>query len=125
MCDFELCCEKSTGHFCHCDYTSNLKPEIGKIRPIVIIHPHRRHRLAVIIPFTTQKPLKEAVTTLEIPFGKMPGTLAFKECWALCDMIQVVNLDRLKRVYRQKLDDVILPQTYFTQIKDKIHSVIG
>ena len=103
MCKFEDCWDKD--NFCiYSDKSiiANIKPEIGKIRPVVIIHPHKRHKLAVVIPFTTQNPQKENFYTIFIPKGVMPGVLAKKECWALCDMPKVVSLDRLQLPFRGK-----------------------
>lgn len=125
MCDFEACCKKSDSKICQCEFVSNIKPEIGKVRPVIVIKPHRRHRLAIVIPFTTKEPEHEVIFTLEIPVGIMPGKLKHKKCWALCDMIQVVNLARLQRVYRQGLSDINLPSEYFQQIIAKIHKLIG
>lgn len=100
MCDFEICwdsekCIAASGK----KIISNLRPEIGKVRPVVVVHAHKRCKLAMVIPFTTQVPTKEANYTVHIPSGVLPGLLAKKGCWALCDMVQVVNLDRLENVF--------------------------
>ncbi|MDR3150975.1 MAG: type II toxin-antitoxin system PemK/MazF family toxin [Candidatus Peribacteria bacterium] len=44
-----------------------MKPEIGKKRPVVIVKAHKRYRMALIIPLTTQKPLKETAWITYIP----------------------------------------------------------
>ena len=125
MCDFELCCRKSDNLICRQDVLPNIKPEIGKIRPVVIVKPHRRHRLAIVIPFTTQRPVGETGCTLEMPIGTMPGRLAPNKSWALCDMICTINIDRLQRIYRKDLQDTLISDEYFQQIKSKIHKAIG
>ncbi|MDR1026881.1 MAG: type II toxin-antitoxin system PemK/MazF family toxin [Rickettsiales bacterium] len=126
MCDFELCCRKSDNTICCCDFSSNIKPEIGKIRPVLIVKPHRRHRLAIIVPFTTKKPRDEISLAFEMPQSSLPGVLRYKKCWALCDMIQVVNLDRLQGIFRQKsFEHNFIDRSLFDKIIKIIHSSIG
>lgn len=97
MCRFEDCWDKDNDKICsHNSITANIRPEIGKIRPVAVIHSHKRHRTALVIPFTTQKPQNETFYTVFIPQGVMPGILAKKECWALCDVLKTVSLDRLQ-----------------------------
>ena len=125
LCDFEACCNKSDCTICHPGFSANIKPEIGKVRPVVIVRPHKRHRLALAVPFTTQRPTKEVSYTVEIPLGVMPGKLRHNKCWALCDMVSVVNLARLQRVYRQDLQESFIGLDYYKEIIAKIHKNIG
>ncbi|MDR0304212.1 MAG: type II toxin-antitoxin system PemK/MazF family toxin [Chitinispirillales bacterium] len=105
MCRFEDCWNKINSCIdTNESIIANIKPEIGKIRPVLVIHPHKRHKLAVVVPFTTKKPRKESSYTVFIPMGIMPGILSEKECWALCDMVKVVSLDRLQVPFRRKRD---------------------
>ncbi|MCL2521081.1 MAG: type II toxin-antitoxin system PemK/MazF family toxin [Spirochaetaceae bacterium] len=124
MCNFESCYNKKDGTISNHEFTANIKPEIGKIRPVVIIKPHKRHRLALVVPFTTQKPTKELSFTVEIPLGFMPGNLKHKKCWALCDMLQIVNLARLQRLYRQNIQNICLDGHYYSKIIEKIQKII-
>ena len=135
MCRFEACWDPLKNSVAkNCIFTANVKPEIGKDRPVIVIYAHKRAKLALIIPFTTQTPTEEIINALCIPVGIMPGVLSKKECWALCDMIQVVSIDRLhyiydgsKDTYKRRLDsnEAFLPMEYFQQITAKIHKVIG
>jgi uncharacterized protein YifN (PemK superfamily) len=141
ICDFEACSTISTGMICFidkkakhpsCGFSANIKPEIGKFRPVVVIYPHKRSRLALVAPFTTKKPAKEMINTLHIPAGAMPGILRQKECWALCDILQAVNLNRLQQVYydkttsaHQNLKQSYISDKYFLQITEKIRRIIG
>ncbi|MDR1027290.1 MAG: type II toxin-antitoxin system PemK/MazF family toxin [Rickettsiales bacterium] len=141
VCDFEACNTSTTSMICYmdenighpvCGFTANIKPEIGKCRPVVIVYAHKRTRLALVLPFTTQKPKREIANTLPVPVGVMPGVLARKECWALCDMMQVVNLDRLQPVYFNNItaahtsfNESRLPMPYFDKILEIIHKVVG
>jgi len=62
----------------------------------------------------------------------MPGVLAQKECWALCDMMQVVNLCRLQPTYQKKttaahtsFGNSRLSAPYFVKIIKTIADIIG
>ena len=129
MCQFEDCWNRKKSEIIHGhEIIANIKPEIGKIRPVVIVYPHKRSKLAIVIPFTTQKPYKENTNALHIPAGIMPGVLGRTECWALCDMLQTVCIHRLKTVfsgkkneYKRRINqiDSILPYEFFRQIIEK------
>jgi uncharacterized protein YifN (PemK superfamily) len=127
MCLFEACFDKSKNKIIrHCEnIISNIKPEIGKSRPVVVVHRHRRNKLALVIPFTTMPPTDEIDKTVHIPSGVMPGVLGKKECWALCDMIQVVSIERLQEIYtgekdtyyrRLKSIESVLPEKYYSAV---------
>jgi uncharacterized protein YifN (PemK superfamily) len=130
MCRFEDCWNKDLACV-HTDTSiiSNIKPEIGKIRPVVVIHPHKRHRIAIVVPFTTQKPQKENFYTICIPAGIMPGILAKKECWALCDMLKAVSLDRLqlpfcgKKNLHESFNTTMLKNDTFIEICSIVKSI--
>jgi uncharacterized protein YifN (PemK superfamily) len=129
MCQFEDCWDKKEAKIIQAhEIIANIKPEIGKIRPVVIVYPHKRSKLAIVIPFTTKKPFKRDTNALHIPAGAMPGVLGRAECWALCDMPQTVCTHRLRTVfsgdrnkYRRRINqpDSILPVEYFRQIAEK------
>jgi hypothetical protein len=73
MCQFEICWDRKKSIIIQDhEIIANIKPEIGKIRPIVIVYPHKRSKLAVVIPFTTKKPYKKNTNVLHIPAGKIP-----------------------------------------------------
>jgi len=127
MCRFELCWDAEHSElFASRQITSNIRPEIGKIRPVIIVHAHKRCKLAIIVPLTSQAPTKEVQHTIHIPAKILPGVLSGKDSWALCDMICTVSLDRLEAVYtgnkrkqRRLLDanDWKLPAEYFDKIR--------
>jgi len=129
MCQLEDCWDKKNSKIIqNHEIIANIKPEIGKIRPVVIVYPHKRSKLAIVIPFTTKRPYKKNTNALHIPAGKMPGVLGRTECWALCDMPQTVCTDRLKTVFSGKKNeyqrrinqaDSILPAEFFIQIIEK------
>ena len=129
MCQFEDCWDNKKSKIVQSqEIISNIKPEIGKIRPIVIVYPHKRSRLAIVVPFTTKKPYKKKTNALHIPAGIMPGVLGRSECWALCDMPQTVSTFRLKTVfsgakndYHRRINqkDSVLPPEYFKEIIKK------
>ena len=129
MCQFEDCWDRKKSIIIqNHEIIANIKPEIGKIRPVVIVYPHKRSKLAIVIPFTTKKPYKKDTNALYIPAGKMPGVLGRTECWALCDMPQTVCTHRLRTVfsgnkneYQRRINqaDSILPSEFFKQIIEK------
>jgi len=130
MCRFEVCWHKDKS----CISTdksiiANIKPEIGKFRPVVIVHFHKRQRLALVVPLTTQTPQKESFYTAFIPKGIMPGILAKKECWALCDMLKAVSLDRLQLPFcgRKNLHEsfktTMLDENKFAEITSIVKSI--
>jgi len=135
MCQFEDCWDrKSNSLNKNHDITAIIKPEIGKKRPVLIIFPHKRIRLAIVIPFTSKKPNNKNPNALYIPVGIMPGVLGRSECWALCDMPQTVNICRLKTIfsgtknnYQRRINqkNSILPNIYFKQIIEKSAIIIN
>jgi len=131
MCRFEDCWDTVNSRICvDTSIIANIKPEIGKVRPIVIIHPHKRYRLALVIPFTTQCPQKEKIYTVPVPKGCMPGILAKKECWALCDMLKTVSLDRLQLPFcgeknlHVSYKNTMLENSKFAEIKSILERII-
>ena len=130
MCSFEDCWDNNNSQICtDKSITANIRPEIGKIRPVVVIHAPKRLRMAMVVPFTTQKPQQETRYTVFIPQGAMPGILAKKECWALCDMPKTVLLDRLQKPFSGKKNlsvnykTTTLDTDKFAEIKAIIKSV--
>jgi len=129
MCHFEDCWDKNDYKIIqNYNIISNIRPEIGKIRPVVIIYPHKKVKLAIVIPFTTKFPTKAVSNTLYIPIGIMPGILGRSECWALCDMPQTICIDRLRTVYsgiknnyHRRINQInsILPADYYRKIIEK------
>jgi uncharacterized protein YifN (PemK superfamily) len=129
MCQFEDCWDRKKAKIIQDhEVIANIKPEIGKIRPVVIVYPHKRSKLVIVIPFTTKRPYKKNANAFHIPAGIMPGVLGRCECWALCDMPQTVCTHRLKTVFSGKKNeyqrrinqaDSILPDEYFKQIIEK------
>jgi uncharacterized protein YifN (PemK superfamily) len=108
---------------------ANVRPEIGKMRPVVVVRAHKRNSIALVVPLTTQKPTKEVEATLRIPAGIMPGILGRNECWALCDMVQAVSLKRLQNPYGGRRNmhlnpqETKLPQIYFDSMMKKLQDL--
>jgi uncharacterized protein YifN (PemK superfamily) len=134
MCHYEDCWDsKNNAVIQDHNIKANIKPEIGKIRPVVIVYPHKRARLAIVIPFTTKKPFKKNTNVLYIPCGIMPGVLGRAECWALCDMPHTINICRLKTVFSGTKNNYFrhinqsgstLPTDYFNRIIEKTTALI-
>ena len=78
-----------------CDFSGFMVPEMVKQRPVVILrkHPHNS-RLVTVVPLSTTAPEKLGAHHVELPCY-LPGEA--KTCWAKCDMIYTLSIDRLDR----------------------------
>ena len=76
-----------------CDFNGYIDPEINKKRPVVIVsrHPHNR-RLVSIVPLSTTQP-----TILSDYHHEIISPLNHTQCWAKCDLIYTISIDRLDR----------------------------
>jgi mRNA interferase MazF len=91
-----------------CDFKGFNEPEMTKRRPVVVISPKRKNspRLCTIVPLSTTdpRPVEKYHVRLQIepclpePYDRSP-------CWAKCDMIYQVSLDRLSLPSFGKISD--------------------
>lgn len=89
------------GEILWCGYDYDVvDPEMRKPRPAVIVSPRLRRRpmLAAVIPlsFTAPEPLEDYHCQLELQ-RPLPEPFGSPVCWAKCDMVATVSLDRLDR----------------------------
>jgi len=77
-----------------CDFRGYIIPEINKIRPVVIIsaHPYNK-KLVTVIPLSTTEPLPLLNHHYEFISPLDPQ----KKCWAKCDLVYSISIERLKR----------------------------
>lgn len=78
-----------------CDFSGFQSPEMIKTRPVVIIrsHPHNQ-KLVTIVPLSTTAPEPIEAHHVELPsYAPGPPTV----CWAKCDMVYTVSIERLDR----------------------------
>jgi uncharacterized protein YifN (PemK superfamily) len=129
ICDFDACGDSAREKVNLTPYTASVKPEIWKKRPVVILRKPRHVFRALVVPFTTKTPWEKDLSVC-VPLGAMPGVLAKKECWALCNMVQDVSIQRLENVYRDgktrywlKAKQSCLPDKYFAEIMLKLQNM--
>ena len=93
-----------------CDFKGTIAPEINKKRPVVIVSKHRHNsKLVTVIPLSTTRPTTIANYQHQLLVNPLTGNN--DECWAKCDMIYTVSIDRLslyrvideKGLYQKKL----------------------
>jgi len=79
----------------YCDFTGFRAPEMSKRRPVIVLRAHKRNRrLVYVVPLSTTPP--EPMQPYHYHFRcspAAPGSAA--ECWAKCDMLALVSIDRL------------------------------
>lgn len=89
------------GEIVRCAYDYDvIDPEMRKPRPAVIISPRLRRRpmLVAVIPlsYTAPEPSEDYHCQLELQ-RPLPKPFDSPMCWAKCDMVATVSLDRLDR----------------------------
>lgn len=78
-----------------CDFSGFKAPEMIKVRPVVILRKHNHNRqLVTVIPLSTTEPLRLEAHHVELP-SYLQGEA--QVCWAKCDMIYTVTIERLDR----------------------------
>lgn len=80
-----------------CDFRGFIAPEMIKLRPIVIISPHHIQRpgLYTVVPLSQTPPNPHEPYHVHFPHTPVPGEHG--PCWAKCDMVVSVSVDRLDR----------------------------
>ena len=104
------------------------KPEIGKKRPVLIIHLHERMKSAIVLPLTTQKPWGEDEEKVMIlfPKEKKPSVLGTQDSWILCDMPYHVSIDKLEKAERKKKKiDVSIDREIYREVIRKYKEIIA
>jgi len=84
-----------------CDFSKGFNPpEMVKVRPVVVISPKLPGRpgLCTVIPLSTVEPKPIQLYHHKINPDSLPPKLQKQECWAKCDMLYTVSLERLDRI---------------------------
>ena len=89
------------GEIVWCGYDYDVvDPEMRKPRPVVIVSPRlrRRPKLTAVVPlsYSAPEPLEDYHCYLELT-RPLPTPFDAPACWAKCDMVATVSLDRLDR----------------------------
>ncbi|MES2126875.1 MAG: type II toxin-antitoxin system PemK/MazF family toxin [Pseudomonadota bacterium] len=81
-----------------CDFAGNIEPEMVKRRPVVVIARNRTNsKLVTIVPLSTTEPNVMAKHHYELPINPVPAQKG-RKCWAKCDMVATVSLERMDRL---------------------------
>lgn len=79
-----------------CDFNGFIAPEMVKSRPVVILRKHKHNsRLVTVVPLSTTPPSDPGPHHVLLPCFPPKAN---QNCWAKCDMIYTVSLDRLDRI---------------------------
>jgi len=84
-----------------CDFSKGFQPpEMVKVRPVVVITPQLPGRpgLCTVVPLSTVKPDPFQPYHHKMDIQSLPPKLQKTACWAKCDMLYTVGLDRLDRI---------------------------
>jgi len=79
-----------------CDFSGFVVPEMVKTRPVVVLAKHKHNsKLVTVVPLSTTAPLELEEHHHEMSENPLPDKV--EVCWAKCDMVYTVSLDRLDR----------------------------
>jgi uncharacterized protein YifN (PemK superfamily) len=84
-----------------CDFSKGFQaPEMVKVRPVVVITPQLQGRpgLCTIVPLSTVEPDPFQPYHHKMNHNSLPPKLQKSDCWAKCDMLYTVSLERLDRI---------------------------
>lgn len=81
-----------------CDFDGYVEPEIIKVRPVVIVTTDhlKRGPLFGVVPLSSTAPDHVEPYHYKLAKDPIPNSKA-EACWAKCDMVATVRLDRLDR----------------------------
>ncbi|GFD70848.1 type II toxin-antitoxin system PemK/MazF family toxin [Alteromonas marina] len=84
-----------------CDFSVGFKaPEMVKIRPVVVVSPKLpgRPELCTVVPISSVEPTPLQQYHHKMNIDSLTPRLQQTDCWAKCDMIYTVALERLDRL---------------------------
>lgn len=81
-----------------CDFYGYVAPEMVKVRPVVIVSPKDLPRpgLYTVVPLSTSEP--NPIEKYHFKLVKNPMPQGTAVCWAKCDMVATVSIQRLDRI---------------------------
>ena len=99
--------QPQVGSVLMCSFDGFVAPEMIKRRPVVVIARNRaNNKLVTVIPLSTTEPEVMADHHYRLPINPVPASRG-KTCWAKCDMISTVSIDRMDRLKDDKHARVI------------------
>lgn len=102
--------QPKVGHVLMCNFDGFIEPEMIKKRPIIVIARNKKNsKLVTIVPLSTTAPDNLEDHHYKLPFNPVPMQNGVT-CWAKCDMISTVSIDRLDRLKKDRVrTDILLP----------------
>ena len=87
------------GHILVCDFRGFIAPEIVKKRPIMVISSRLPYRagLATVVPISLTPPKFDVEYVVKLSKNYHPSEDDDLDCWAKCDLLANVTLERLDR----------------------------
>lgn len=80
-----------------CDFAGFIEPEMVKTRPVVVLAKHKHNaKLVTVVPLSTTEPFVLGGHHHRMTVNPLPDKVDIA-CWAKCDMVYTVSLDRLDR----------------------------
>ena len=80
-----------------CDFKNPVDPEIGKLRPDIVVAPRLPHRpdLATIVPVSTTAPIHDHPFCYKLSKNYHPHESDDLDCWAKADLVMSVSYNRM------------------------------
>lgn len=93
-----LAFQPKDGAIVMCDFKGLVEPEMVKTRPVIVIRKHRHNsKLVIVVPLSTTAP-----PALKDYHVELPSSLGDSgSCWAKCDMVYTLSIERLDRIKRK------------------------
>lgn len=99
--------QPKVGSVLMCSFEGFVEPEMVKRRPVVVIARNKGNcRLVTVVPLSTTEPDFEEAYHYQLPTNPVPAYAA-KRCWAKCDMVATVSIERMDRLKNNKRERVV------------------
>jgi mRNA interferase MazF len=81
-----------------CDFSAFVKPEMTKVRPVVVVSPKLPYRseIVAVVPLSTTAPRRELPYCYRLQTNYHPDEPDDKPCWAKADMVVNIAPARLE-----------------------------
>jgi uncharacterized protein YifN (PemK superfamily) len=119
------------GNILICDFSTGFQPpEMVKVRPTIVISPHRRTSgLITVVPLSSTEPVPMLPWHVLLPVGVYPPARGLM--WAKCDVVVTVALARLDRVRTkgpqgQRIYSMpVLPEATLAAVRGGVKAALG
>ena len=88
------------GAVVRCDFRGMIKPEMLKMRDVVVLTQHKQNtRLVTVVPLSASAPERPQTYHHELSKDPRPDGDSMHPIWVKCDMVYTVSLERLEMHY--------------------------